>query len=67
MVLYESKKHAHRAERIANKQLYGINGISFEEMLENFTTLVEDADDSAGTATTANLPMNRDVLKAVLN
>jgi hypothetical protein len=59
--------HTHKAERIVNKHLYRVNGIPFEEMLENLTILLENADDSSSTATTANLPTNGDVMKALQN
>ena len=42
-----------------------MNGISFQEMLENLTILLENVDDCGSTATTANLPTNSDVLKAL--
>ena len=57
--------HTHKAERIVNRDLYRLNGISFQEMLENLTILLENVDDCGSTATTANLPTNSDVLKAL--
>ena len=57
--------HTHKAERIANRDLYRLNGISFQEMLENLTILLQNVDDCGSTATTANLPTNSDVLKAL--
>ena len=57
--------HTHKAERIANKDLYRLNGISFQEMLENLTILLENVDDCGSTATTANLPTNSDVMKSL--
>ena len=57
--------HTHKAEKIANRSLYRLNGISFQEMLENLTILLENVDDCGSTATTANLPTNTDVMKAL--
>ena len=53
--------HTHKQDRIANKDLYRINGISFEDMLENLTILLDD-DGCGPTASTANLPTNSDVV-----
>ena len=53
--------HTHKQDRIANKDLYRINGISFEDMLENLTILLDD-DGCCPTASTANLPTNSDVV-----
>ena len=53
--------HTHKAEKIACKQLFRINGISFEEMLENLSILLDD-DASTSTSTIANLPTNEDAL-----
>ena len=58
--------HTHKADKIANKELFRLNRISFEEMLENLTILLDD-DGCGGTATTANLPTNADVMRAIKN
>jgi hypothetical protein len=54
--------HTHKVERIANKSLYRIRGIPFQEMLENLTILLENVDESCSTATLANLPTNSQVM-----
>ena len=58
--------HTHKADRIANKDLFRLNRISFDEMLENLTILLDD-DGSSGSATMANLPTNADVIKSFRN
>ena len=55
--------HTHKTDRISNKELFRLNSISFDEMLENLTILLDD-NDCGGTATIANLPTNSDVVKA---
>ena len=57
--------HTHRADKIANKELFRINSISYEEMLENLIILLDD-EKHESTATVANLPSNDDVLKSLL-
>ena len=56
--------HTHKAERIGKKDLFRLNKISFDEMLENLTILLDD-DGCGGSATVANLPTNDDVMKAI--
>ena len=34
--------YTHKANKIANKDLYRINGVTYEEMLENPMTLLDD-------------------------
>ena len=58
--------HTHRADKIANKELFRINSISYEEMLENLIILPDDEKHEV-TATIANLPSNDDVLKSLLS
>ena len=50
--------HTHKADKIARKQLFRINGITYEGMLENLSILLDDEND-VSTSTIANLPMNR--------
>jgi hypothetical protein len=57
--------HTHKADRISNKELYRLNNISFEEMLENQTIVIDDDGCVGATATIANLPTNADVVKAL--
>ena len=57
--------HTHRADKIANKELFRINSISYEEMLENLMIFLDD-EKHESTATVANLPSNDDVLKSLL-
>ena len=57
--------HTHKADKIASKELFRINSISYEEMLENLMILLDD-EKHASTATVANLPSNEDVLKSLL-
>lgn len=59
--------HTHKADRIANKGLFRLNMITFEEMLENLTILLDDDESTTGSATTANLPTNTDVVKSFRN
>ena len=49
--------HTHKADKIARKQLFRINGITYEEMLENLTILLDD-EQQVSTSTLANLPTN---------
>ena len=56
--------HTHKANKIVNKDLYRINNISYEEMLENLMILLDD-EKYERTATIANLPSNEDVLKSL--
>ena len=56
--------HTHKSSRITNKDLYRINGVSDEEMIENLAILLDD-DKQCSSATVANLPTNSDVLKCI--
>ena len=56
--------HTHKADKIARKHLFRINGVSFEDMLENISILLDD-DASTSTSTIANLPTNKDALLAL--
>lgn len=56
--------HSHKADKIARKDLYRLNGISYEEMLENLTVLLT-GDHHVGTSTIANLPTNKDFMKSL--
>ena len=58
--------HTHKAEKIARKDLFKINNISFEEMLENFSILL-DEEDNLSLSTVANLLTNEDMLKSLSN
>ena len=58
--------HTHKADKIGNRDLFRILGISFDEMLENLTILLDD-DGCSGSATVANLPTNDDVMKTIKN
>ena len=56
--------HTHKTNKIANKDLFRLNKISYEEMLENLIILL-DGEKHESTATVANLPSNDDVLKSM--
>ena len=58
--------HTHKAEKIARKDLFKINNISFEEKLENLSILL-DEEDNLSLSTVANLPTNEDMLKSLSN
>ena len=56
--------HTHKADKILRKHLFRINGISYEEMLENFMILLDDEHEGQSrTMTIANLPTNEDVMQ----
>ena len=57
--------HTHKADKIARKQLFRINGITYEEMLENLSILLDDEND-VSTSTIANLPTNEDVMQSLM-
>ena len=57
--------HTHKADKIARKQLFRINGITYEEMLENLSILLDD-EGQVSTSTIANLPTNKDVMHSLL-
>ena len=57
--------HTHKADKIALKELFRLNGISHEEMLENLTILLDD-EKHTSTSTIANLPTNEYVMKSVV-
>ena len=57
--------HTHRADRLQCPELFRLNGISYEQKLENLLVLLSDNRQDC-TATIANLPTNRDVKKALL-
>ena len=52
------------ADKIARKHLFRINGISFQDMLENLSILL-DNDATTSTSTIANLPTNDAALKSL--
>ena len=56
--------HTHKSNKIANKDLYRLNGITYEEMLENLIILL-DGEKHESTATVANLPSNEKVLQSM--
>ena len=56
----------HRSDKLQWKELYKLNGITFEEKLENLLVLLSD-DSEQITATTANLANNQDVMKSIRN
>ena len=51
--------HSHEADKISIKQLFQLNGISHEEMLENLLILLDD-EEHASTSTIAKLPTYKD-------
>ena len=57
--------HTHKADKIARKQLFRINGITYEEMLENLSILL-GAESDVSTSTIANLPTNEDVMQSLM-
>ena len=57
--------HILKADKIARKQLFRINGITYEEMLENLSILLDDEND-VSTSTIANLPTNEDVMQSLM-
>ena len=56
--------HTHKADKIASKNLFRLNGISYEEMLENLCILLDD-EINESTSTVANLPTNKDTIKVL--
>ena len=56
--------HTQKASKIVNKDLFRLNNISYEEMLENLMILL-DGEKYESTATIANLPSNNDVSKSL--
>ena len=56
--------HTLKADRIARKHLFRLNGISFDDMLENLSILLHD-DATTHTSTIANLPTIEDALKSL--
>ena len=56
--------HTHKSNKIANKPLFRLNKITYEEMLENLVILL-DGEKQESTATVANLPSNETVLKSM--
>ena len=53
-----------KADRLVRPKLYKINGLSFEEKIENLSVLLFDEPGSAS-ATMTDLPTNQDVLKVL--
>ena len=56
--------HTHNSNKVANKSLFRLNKIKYEEMLENLIILL-DGEKHESTATVANLPSNETVLKSM--
>ena len=56
--------HTHKSNQYANKDLFRLNRISYDEMLENLIILL-DGEKHASTATVANLPSNDIVMKSI--
>ena len=56
--------HTHKSNQFANKDLFRLNRISYDEMLENLIILL-DGEKHASTATVANLPSNDIVMKSI--
>ena len=54
--------NSHKADKIARRQLFRINGITYEEMLENLCVLLDD-EISPETSAIANLTTNKDALQ----
>ncbi|KAG1667875.1 Cyclin-A2 [Nymphon striatum] len=52
--------HTHKADKIANPELFRLNGISHEEKLTNFGVLLSN--DCISSCTVADLPTNEDVI-----
>lgn len=59
--------NTHKSEKIVNKDLFRVNNISFDDMLENLMVILGGDVIKECTATTANLPTNKDVLKIIKN
>ena len=58
--------NTHKADKIANKELFRVNNLAFEEMLENMMVILGGDTVKECTATTANLPTNKDVLEKIM-
>ena len=58
-------KETLKADKIARKQSVRINGITYEEMLENMSILLDD-EGQVSTSTIANLATNEDVMQSLL-
>ena len=58
--------NTHKSDKITNKDLFRVNNIGFEEMLENFMVILGGHTVKECTATTANLPTNKDVLDKII-
>ena len=56
--------HTNKAQRVTNKELYRVNGISYEDMLENLTILLDEEENSS-IIPISSLPTISDVLKAL--
>ena len=54
--------HTHKAQKVTHKDLFRINGITYEEMFENLMILLDD-EKHESTSTIANLPSNEEVSK----
>ena len=57
--------HTHEADKIARNKLFRLNGIPYEEMLENLSILLGD-EEHESTSTIANLPTNKDVYQSLV-
>ena len=55
--------HTHKADKIARRELFKLNGIPHDENLVNLAILLEKEQNSTHTA--ADLPMNKDVIDAL--
>ena len=56
--------HTQKGDKLIRPKLYKINGLSFEEKIENLSVLLFDEPGSAS-ATVTDLPTNEDVLKVL--
>ena len=56
--------HTHKSDETIKKQLFRLNGISYEEMLENLCILLDD-EINKSTSSVANLPSNKYAIKVL--
>ena len=53
--------HTQKADKLVRPKLYKINGLSFEEKIENLSVLLF-AEPGSASATVTDLPTNQDIL-----
>ena len=58
--------HTNKTQRLNNKELFKVNGLTFEELLENMTILL-DEDHSCAASPLSSLPTNDNVLKVLVS